>query len=100
MKKKIIFVVSILVVIGVVFFILRNKETTPSLLSNATVCDYINNNFQNRCSNGICSLSETTENNWTVFYSCPGPVSFPMGQGYSLIVDKKSGKIEINGLTN
>ncbi len=70
-----------------------------SLSAEEDICLYLSNISPYDCENHKCSVDDISSYR-DVFYVCPGPEEFPMGQGYFLKVSKKSGNIEVTGLTN
>ena len=102
-KKKIITVALTTTVIlaGLIFIIInQNKLSQLSLGTESDVCSYLSKIPPYDCDNYECNVKNGKDNYWKVFYRCPGPENFPPGQGYLLNVDKNTGNIEVEGLTN
>ena len=102
-KKKIFLVVSIsiLIILGSVYFIIKNNQSSQSSSSiSVDVCTYLSDIPPYDCDKAECNIKSEDDNYWNIFYRCPGPEHFPLGQGYDLKVDKNTKKIEIIGLTN
>ena len=101
-QKK--FVTTILVVIVVViavggYIVLTKRQPHISTLRDSeSVCRYVHRNFD-KCNDYTCSADDKGEY-WDVSYRCPGPPSFSLGQIYLLQVDKSSGAIKLEALSN
>lgn len=114
-----VFIATVVVIVAGGYFFLIKKQAPflPATQSPAvtmkdskSVCLYVQQDagqFKvdgteipfDKCNDYICSARDNGES-WNVSYRCPGPPSFPMGQSYSIEVDKTTQAIRVTGATN
>ena len=102
-NKKIIPIILIItaILIGVAYTMInQNLSQQLSLDAEKDVCDYLSKISPYDCDNHECIVKNDKGDYWDIFYRCPGLKHFSLGQEYRLNVDKKSGNIEVKGLTN
>ena len=102
-KKKAISIILILilVILGVVYFMIQNKQFPQSSpVTKDDVCLYLSNIQPYDCENRECKIKSEDNDYWNIYYRCPDPEQFPRGQLYDLKVNKNTNEIEVIGLTN
>lgn len=85
----------------IIFFLFKqNSSSQFPLNKEKDVCNYLSQNPDYTCESYECKIEADNGDYWEVFYRCPGPENYPLGQSYILNIEKKTGNIEIEDLTN
>jgi len=121
-QKKFVIIILVVIIVAITvggyFILIKRQGQIPlkiqslilTLKDSKSVCRYVHQNAKHliiegtkipveRCNNYDCSADDKGEY-WYVLYRCPGPPNFPMGQGYSIEVNKTTGSIRVTGMTN
>ncbi len=106
-----IIIIAIIIVGGLTYWSSFPAKIKPSALKDSqSVCQYIQQDNKQRfvegtqtpftkCDDYVCEARDGGQS-WNVSYRCPGPSNFPMGEEYLMNIDKTTGSIKVNAVSN